>query len=417
MQGFQHLGYWWLPETPDRRVPGTLTLADGKGLRLALLGTLGDLDLDQINVEPIILGAAPLKAFTLCDCPLVATGGSSDLLTAEYAVNMTLLGDHFHSQDAMRFRRITASFSRLFEWVALSGFRTEILEADQEPDIYRVVYGRPELPTAVTNRGTVSIVSSFQFVGRSRHPPDEVNLRESFCLQVDAPEPISVHEWRRIWIFPLQSLLSLATSEENFVPELHVQVEADDSPLARRIQVVSNVTHLEESPREPLRRWDMFFTLGDMGDKFPEMMGRWLDLAERLDDVLPLIFDLRYRNAVYAENRFLSAAKLASYFARDNNDVVKLSIKPGDGEYAPGALTISANAAEVGDNTSDIDAAVEGPEGQIAFNVRYLSDVLSALKTPQVALEMQGSSSAGVIRPVGSGDSTHVIMPMHLASY
>ncbi len=120
---------------------------------------------------------------------------------------------------------------------------------------------------------------------------------------------------------------------------------------------------------------------------------------------------------VMDRDRFLSAAKLASYFARDNNDVVKLSIKPGDGEYAPGALTISANAAEVGDNTSDIDAAVEGPEGQIAFNVRYLSDVLSALKTPQVALEMQGSSSAGVIKPVGSGDSTHVIMPMHLASY
>ena len=120
---------------------------------------------------------------------------------------------------------------------------------------------------------------------------------------------------------------------------------------------------------------------------------------------------------VMDRDRFLSAAKLASYFARDNNDVVKLSIKPGDGEYAPGALTISANAAEVGDNTSDIDAAVEGPEGQIAFNVRYLSDVLAALKTPQVALEMQGSSSAGVIKPVGSGDSTHVIMPMHLASY
>jgi DNA polymerase-3 subunit beta len=120
---------------------------------------------------------------------------------------------------------------------------------------------------------------------------------------------------------------------------------------------------------------------------------------------------------VLGREQLMSAAKLASYFARDNNDVVKLSIKPGDGQYAPGSLTISANAAEVGDNTSDIDAAVEGPEGQIAFNVRYLNDVLGALKTPQVALEMQNSASAGVIRPVGNTDSTHVIMPMHLASY
>ena len=121
--------------------------------------------------------------------------------------------------------------------------------------------------------------------------------------------------------------------------------------------------------------------------------------------------------AVLGRDQLLSATKLASYFARDNNDVVKLSLKPGDGQYAPGSLTISANAAEVGDNTSDIDAAVEGPEGQIAFNVRYLNDVLGALKTPQVALEMQNSASAGVLRPVGNTDSTHVIMPMHLASY
>ena len=120
---------------------------------------------------------------------------------------------------------------------------------------------------------------------------------------------------------------------------------------------------------------------------------------------------------VMGREQLLGATKLASYFARDNNDVVKLSIKPGEGEYAPGNLTISANAAEVGDNTSDIDAAVEGPESQIAFNVRYLSDVLSSLKTPQVALEMQGPSSAGVLRPVGKDDCTHVIMPMHLASY
>lgn len=120
---------------------------------------------------------------------------------------------------------------------------------------------------------------------------------------------------------------------------------------------------------------------------------------------------------VVPREQFQSAARLASYFARDNNDVVKLTIAPGEGEYAPGNVTLSANAAEVGDNTTELDAAVEGPASQIAFNVRYLGDVLGALKTPQVALEMQGPSNAGVLRPVGTNDSTHVIMPMHLASY
>ena len=79
------------------------------------------------------------------------------------------------------------------------------------------------------------------------------------------------------------------------------------------------------------------------------------------------------------------------------------------------SLTISASAAGVGGNTSVIDAAVEGPEGRIAFNVRYLNDVLGALKVPQVALELQDPASAGILRPVGRGDSTYIIMPMHVA--
>jgi len=40
--------------------------------------------------------------------------------------------------------------------------------------------------------------------------------------------------------------------------------------------------------------------------------------------------------------------------------------------------------------------------------------VLSAVGTPQVALDTTTSSSPGVIRPVGDVDFTHVIMPMHL---
>lgn len=119
---------------------------------------------------------------------------------------------------------------------------------------------------------------------------------------------------------------------------------------------------------------------------------------------------------VVSREGLAGAIRRASIFARDANDVVKLAITKGDEEFSPGTLQVSANAVEVGDNVSDVDASVEGPNGTIAFNVRYLADVLGALKTAQVALEMQGSNSAGVIRPVGNADAVYVIMPMHLPS-
>jgi DNA polymerase-3 subunit beta len=53
---------------------------------------------------------------------------------------------------------------------------------------------------------------------------------------------------------------------------------------------------------------------------------------------------------------------------------------------------------------------------QIAFNGRYLTDVLSVMRDPRVAFELQGSNSAGVIKAADSDDFTHVIMPMVIGS-
>ena len=67
---------------------------------------------------------------------------------------------------------------------------------------------------------------------------------------------------------------------------------------------------------------------------------------------------------------------------------------------------------EIGDDVGEIDATVEGDDSKIAFNGRYLTDVLSVLKESQVALETTSPSSPGLIRPVGSDNYTHVVMPM-----
>ncbi len=109
---------------------------------------------------------------------------------------------------------------------------------------------------------------------------------------------------------------------------------------------------------------------------------------------------------------FLNAVRRASYFARDNNDVVRLDAHAGDEEFMPGTLEVSANAAERGSSQSFVDAAISGPETQIAFNARYLTDVLGVLRGGNVMIGMNGANQAGVVRLAGSDDYTHVIMPM-----
>jgi DNA polymerase-3 subunit beta len=104
------------------------------------------------------------------------------------------------------------------------------------------------------------------------------------------------------------------------------------------------------------------------------------------------------------------ATRTASIFAKDGSGIIRIQMSPG--AKGAGTVTISSRAEELGDNTGEIEAQVEGEEGQIAFNSRYLSDVLAVLGKDKVAMEMTTSSSPGVIKPVDTDNYIHVVMPM-----
>ncbi len=115
--------------------------------------------------------------------------------------------------------------------------------------------------------------------------------------------------------------------------------------------------------------------------------------------------------AVLDVGEFLRETKIASIFARDGSGIVRLQVFPGEGGM-PGRLVISAKAEEIGDNQGEIDSVVEGEAMKVAFNGKYLADVLNVLDSGQVALETTTSSSPGVLRPVGNDAYVHVVMPM-----
>ncbi len=111
---------------------------------------------------------------------------------------------------------------------------------------------------------------------------------------------------------------------------------------------------------------------------------------------------------------FLKAVKLSSLFARDSSNIVKLQITPANEETQSGRVTLTANSSESGNSAAEVDAMIEGDALQIAFNAKYLMDVLAIMDTPQVALETTTEASPGSIHPIGDEQFTHIIMPMHI---
>jgi DNA polymerase-3 subunit beta len=116
--------------------------------------------------------------------------------------------------------------------------------------------------------------------------------------------------------------------------------------------------------------------------------------------------------AVVETKEFAAAVKSVIPFARDSSNIARVKITGGGEGIEPGTFTVEATAEDLGHNVSTINAAVDGPDQQIIFNVKYLSDVLAVMSTPEVAVEITSAARPGVIRPVGSADYTYVIMPM-----
>ncbi len=141
-----------------------------------------------------------------------------------------------------------------------------------------------------------------------------------------------------------------------------------------------------------------------------------IDLVSRLIDgqfpnyqqVVPKEHTTR---AVLDREELLRAVRPAALIAHESANIVKLQIG-ADGEAG---ITVSANA-EVGDHVGQVEAAVEGDGTTIAFNARYLADVLTNVDADQFALELNGPLSPGVFKPVGDDHYIHVVMPVRTTS-
>jgi DNA polymerase-3 subunit beta len=141
-----------------------------------------------------------------------------------------------------------------------------------------------------------------------------------------------------------------------------------------------------------------------------------VDLVSRLIDgqfpnyqqVMPQSHTTR---AVLDREELLRAVRPAALIAHESANIVKLQIS-SNGESG---VTVSANA-EIGDHVGQVEAAVEGDGTTIAFNARYLADVLTNVDADQFALELNGPLSPGVFKPVGDDLYVHVVMPVRTTS-
>lgn len=114
------------------------------------------------------------------------------------------------------------------------------------------------------------------------------------------------------------------------------------------------------------------------------------------------------RNSIVVDrDELLSQVKLASVFARESANIVYLSIKEG-------TVIIKSKSSGVGEQESVIEGQQDGDGGEVAFNAKFLLDLLKNLSGKEVKIQTNSSVEPVLFTDPTNASFFHVIMPVRV---
>ncbi|MBI2617656.1 DNA polymerase III subunit beta [Candidatus Gottesmanbacteria bacterium] len=126
-----------------------------------------------------------------------------------------------------------------------------------------------------------------------------------------------------------------------------------------------------------------------------------------VEKIIPTMFKTK---VTVGREELLQSVKTASLFARSAANIVKVKVEKE-------GLRLSAVTPQIGEDEDFIETKVEGEEGEIAFNYRFLMDLLNNFPEEEVVFEMSGPLNPGVFKPAsGKSPFLHIIMPVRIQS-
>lgn len=173
---------------------------------------------------------------------------------------------------------------------------------------------------------------------------------------------------------------------------------------ARALGEVVRVCQDEKEVKEVL--------LSDAGDsQLVVRAGDTTIITRRIDGEYPnyekIIPTKHATSASLDVQQFTKAVKSSSIFARDSANIVRLHV-------ARNLLTISANTPQVGENIVEVEAKTEGEDGDIAFNSRFLLELLANFPGEELVFEMTGALNPGAFKSPKDPAFLHIIMPVRV---
>ena len=123
-------------------------------------------------------------------------------------------------------------------------------------------------------------------------------------------------------------------------------------------------------------------------------------------DYKKVIADKSATTVIFDREELLQCVKLASVFAKDSSNIASLEVEDK-------TMKISTRSQGVGEGEGAIECQKKGENNKIAFNIRYLMDLLKTVNEKSIELRLNSGTEPALFE-VKERNFLHVIMPIQV---
>lgn len=319
----EEAGYFWLPSTPDSRLPGTLHISERGRITLDVIGMFGD-PVQAFTVNGSlkrIVGLVKSQYVTLdsCNCKkqnLNFGGISRSIIDARVAY----LGAAYGDEETVTFSKVRFSVEGLDEWLFITGLEIE----HNFDDLSATIRYKPPRKIPIRLPGDIELAFGFSWSlsgGGTEFKEAKISQKASMSLVSSNGMPLET----------FLSIISKLTNFLSFAIDKTVMLESvtgfsteltREREGAQREQVPIRIYFESTSYNEvaPKISWnDMLFRYDQVKDQLEEILAKWFSNYETSEPAFNLYFAYKFGAQRYIDGRFLSLAQGIETLHRRNS--------------------------------------------------------------------------------------------------
>lgn len=317
---FEYKGLWWVPGKSRKKVNGVLTFDPKEGLNLDLNGVLLDIRGEGKNIiAEILLGIAKDGTpITLEDCFTTSINPGFGFSESSVVANQAVIGAHLKSGKQTKLNRIKARFSRIDEWLRISG-----LKARTKKDNCLVVeYEKPAPITISLDSGGNLIIGFGYRLERTSKKAVTASITQNTYVSINGLKDSSRRNYFK-HLYLAERFFSLGILEPIYPLSIEVDIQKTSLRRGRYNSFYKPIYVVYPLPGIPdtgtIKHPDrMLFTFSDIRIDFEKYIKNWYKKSDFIMPVFDLYFGTLYNKEMYLEQRFLNLVQAVEVFHRRN---------------------------------------------------------------------------------------------------